>query len=244
MKSILLYYIATGPYIQQLYDIFLPSIKYFCPKYKKTIVVLTDQKMPIKWTKQKNVEIEQRYIDHQPWPFVTMIKHVYIYKYTVMTERYKDYDYICYMNANSNCLKKYYTYWNKFYQDLEDYDILMSKHLFWPKYKDLYLDDHYQTYIQGGFFIGKYESVVSFLHEMSVYELCSINDNILPEYHDETLLNKHKTNFRQDYHIKEDNYIIASECDEMPNQIIKITKHQSKKSKVLPLDFLNWPIGS
>lgn len=91
--SICIYTIATN-----IYNIYIPkflnTLVNFLPTYKKKVVILTDSETQYK---QDCIEIEQHYLEHKPWPYITMRKFHYIQSYKSSSDGYV---YCAFFNAN------------------------------------------------------------------------------------------------------------------------------------------------
>ena len=240
MKSILIIYIATGYYIEQLYDIFLPNINNFCPQYKKHICILTNKNLENEQFKNldSNITYDSHYIEFLPWPITTMIKHVYIYKYSL---QYPNYDYVCFMNANIKCLNKSQEYWNMFYDDLNNYDILLCNH------HECYFLDTENNYVQAGFFIGKYESMQNICYDIGKIECDKLKNRNIPEWHDETIMNEFFHDINNKYNYKQDHYIIhdgyfgdkTNELCDKYNVCVQMCWHKSKYHNKFEINFMD-----
>jgi hypothetical protein len=80
----------------------LESLPLFLPEYKKIVVLLTDglEEYNNYEDPDNNIYIDRRYINHYPWPVVTLYKHFLI------KENKIDCDYVCYFNADITITKE------------------------------------------------------------------------------------------------------------------------------------------
>ena len=190
MKNIIIYYIATGPYVK-FFDKFIDSVKNFLPNDKKTVVLLTDSKENI--VGGDDIFIKQHYIQHFCWPIVTLFKMKYILDYFV-----DDCDYAFYINSNSYCkdglsldLKKNMTFAKHYCNDGKQYNDYNKHQL---KESESFIDYNNLPsdirYCQGAFFGGKPSYLKTFCIE--IYEMIQkdLEKNIIPTWHDESYLNK------------------------------------------------------
>lgn len=100
MKIIAIYYIATSNYKNAFLN-FLEGLQLFLPNLKKIVVLLTDGLEEYNGYKdfKNNIYIDRRYINHYPWPIITLYKHYLI------NENKIDCDYACYFNADIEIVK-------------------------------------------------------------------------------------------------------------------------------------------
>ena len=170
--KILICYISTGVYNEN-YEKFYNSVQYFLPNIEKKILTISD--------------IEHKsdyhyYISRAPWPIVTLLKFWYISE-AIKNIDISDITHIMYVNANVRFLNKEQEFNNHFINNLQNNDLLFSYHHGGD-------EGIYENYIVGGFSIGKKDSYIELCNIHNKITLNNLNKCYVPQFHDETVLNK------------------------------------------------------
>lgn len=192
MKTLAIYYIATSNY-KMGFEHFKKNLHYFFPQFKKTVIVISDGLNEWNDVEENGILYKVHHIQHFCWPIITLFKMKYIFDFKIEA------DYACYFNGNLQCNFDY-NYENS---NIDFNKLNVSVHAFssdsdeYDGYRfgitDVnsiaYINRPYK-YIQGGFFFGPSNIVYNMCKEVS--EMCEIDlkKNIIPQWHDESYLNK------------------------------------------------------
>ena len=202
MKTIAVYYIATNVYCE-MFAGFLDSLKYFMPTYKKVVVLLTDglEEYDGYNDTENNISVDRRYINHYPWPIITLYKH-----YLILSNRI-DCDYAVYFNADIICNEEFKYTDNTF--DMGKMNFTSHANV---RYKDSTIDNHaftYEhensmrsayrfaldenrnnTYCQAAFFFGESNLFFTMCKEIFEYVDTDLRGNyVYLKWHDESYMN-------------------------------------------------------
>ncbi len=205
--KILICYISTGIYNDN-YEKFYNSIQNFLPGIEKKILTISD--------------IEHKsdyhyYISHAPWPIVTLLKFWYISE-ALKTIDLTDIIYIMYVNANARFINKDQEFNNRFICELQNNDLLFSYHHGSDK-------EEYEKYIVGGFSIGKKDSYIELCNIHNKVTLNNLNNCHIPEFHDETVLNKiyHNGSLNK-FNLHIEHYIMTDPKNESQSKYVYMRK--------------------
>lgn len=184
MKKITIYYIATSSYTV-FWDGFISTLDNLLPDYHKHVILITDalENVPEKYS--DNITIERHYIDHYPWPIITLFKFYYMLKFPPQI----DSDYVSYFNANCKFRKTELgdSWLNKDKVNLTYHFGCQWSHNL-NSMKNQY--DNSIPYCQGGLIVMpyKYYKPLCEWHYNRVQEY--LKKNQIPPRHDETILNE------------------------------------------------------
>lgn len=192
MKHLAIYYIATSNY-KMGFEHFKKNIGSLYPDFRKTVIILSDGLEEWDNVVEDNITYKTYHIDHFPWPIVTLFKMKHIYDHRI------DCDYVCYFNGNLQYNPNYDTSLNKI--DLSKLNV--SRHVgsnpnteYDNKEREnvapnsqAYIGHNYK-YIHGGLFIGPSDIVYEMCKDISKMCEIDLSKNIIPQYHDESYLNK------------------------------------------------------
>lgn len=170
--KILICYISTGIYNEN-YEKFYNSIPRFLPGIEKKILAISDIEHKSDY---------HHYISHAPWPIVTLLKFWYISE-ALKTIDLSDITHIMYVNANARFMCKDQKFNNRFIHNLQNNDLLFSYHHGGD-------GGTFNDYIVGGFSIGKKDSYIELCDIHNKVTLDNLNNCYVPQFHDETVLNK------------------------------------------------------
>lgn len=188
MKKLTIIYIATDKYID-LFDQFYKSVLQL--RGDKNLILITNSDTD--FVQNENCPIQKIYINHLPWPLITLLKFHYIYNVLDNCGEYVLY-------ANSNFL------FNRDFQIEEDDQLHFSyvdtkfynsQYGFWPSMNEF---DRSLKHVLGGFFYAKKE----LLKDVCESIISDINEKLMKRIiypmHDETALNlyysEHKDNVK------------------------------------------------
>ena len=192
METLAIYYIATSNY-KMGFEHFKKKLHYFFPQFKKTVVILSDGLDEWDNVEENGILYKVNHIQHFCWPIITLFKMKYINDFQIES------DYACYFNGNLQCNVNYdYKNSNIDFNKLNvsihvcssDNDEYDGKRFANIDVNSIaYISKPYK-YIQGGFFFGPSNIVYGMCKEVS--EMCEIDlkKNIIPQWHDESYLNK------------------------------------------------------
>lgn len=184
-----IYYIATSNY-KMGFKYFKANLKYFYPNIKKTVVVISDGLKEWDDVVEDDITYKVYTINHYPWPIITL------FKMKLILDHWIDCDYCFYFNGNLQ--------YNK---DCKDTNLILdklnvSRHTFsnedvydGNKFENVshlskaYIDKPY-SYIHGGFFGGDSKIVKRMCEDISNMVECDLKNNVIPQWHDESYLNK------------------------------------------------------
>lgn len=193
-----IYYIATSNY-KAGFEFFNKNLHYFYPEFNKTVVILSDgltewDKVISKNPEGTEINYEVYHIDHFCWPIIALFKMKLILDHKI------DCDYVCYFNANLQFNKDYDYSTNNI--DLTGLNLSRpctcnensefdGSGFAWAinKKSQAYIEEPY-TYISGGLFLGPPEIVYKMCEEVNEMVEIDLNKNIIPQWHDESYLNK------------------------------------------------------
>ena len=188
-----IYYIATSNY-KMGFEHFKKNLPFLFPNMEKTVVILSDGLREWDNVVEDNIIYKVYYIDHFCWPIITLFKMKYIKDHKV------DCDYACYFNANLQFNKDYDYSTN----NIDLTGLNLSRHCTcdensefdgsgyaWAinKESQAYIEEPY-TYVIGGLFLGPSEIVYKMCEEVSDMVEKDLKRNIIPQWHDESYLNK------------------------------------------------------
>lgn len=188
-----IYYIATSNY-KMGFDHFKKNLQYFYPNEEKTIIILSDGLKEWNNIKENNITYKVYYIQHFPWPIITLFKMKYILDFWD-----DSFDYVCYFNGNLQYNKDFDETTSKI--DLNKLNV--SRHCLRNKNNEFdgsqfaniseqslaYISYPYK-YIHGGFFFGPSDIVKKMCNGVSKMVGEDLKKNIIPQWHDESYLNK------------------------------------------------------
>lgn len=185
-----IYYIATSNY-KMGFEHFRKNIHLFAPHLEKEVVVLSDGLEEWNDKEENGVKYKVHYIRHHVWPIITLFKMKYILDF-----KDNSYDYVCYFNGNLQYNPQYRIYfdWEKLNVSRHTFSDANDKYdgnKFESVSKDsvAYIDKYYQ-YIHGGLFFGKASIVYKMCEDVSNMVEIDLKNNIIPQWHDESYLNK------------------------------------------------------
>lgn len=186
MNTVTIYIIATSNYKQGFLNM-VDTLQYFLPSYKKTVVLISDGLQEWNNVEKDGINFKVYYIQHYPWPIITLFKMKYILDY------WNESDYAFFLNADLQCNKDSDETWLD-----KDKLICTSSHfsgIFAEKEtskdsKAYVSDSNVHKYRIAAFFGGPCEIVKQMCN--SVYEMLQIDlsHNIIPKWHDQSYLYK------------------------------------------------------
>ncbi len=194
MKHLVIYFIATSRYKRGFIS-FKESLKYFFPEMRKTVIILSDGLE--NWNNKEEFDITYKvfHVDHFYWPIITLFKMKYI------LDHRQDCDFVCYFNADLQFNPDYKTPLSKI---LDLTKLNLTRHGW--HYDDTLYDgsifannineeslafiSHEYTYVQACFFFGPKEIVYKMCKDVSNWVKLDLMKNIIPQWHDESYLNK------------------------------------------------------
>ena len=199
MKTLAIYYIATSNY-KIGFEHFKKNLHYFFPQFKKTVIVISDGLNEWNDVEENGILYKVHHIQHFCWPIITLFKMKYIFDFKIEA------DYACYFNGNLQCNIDYnYENSNIDFNKLNvsvhthslDDELYDGKHFANIDTNSIAYISRPYKYIQGGFFFGPSNIIYNMCKEVS--EMCEIDlkKNIIPQWHDESYLNKWCTNNEQ-----------------------------------------------
>lgn len=176
---IVIYYIATSVY-KKGFETFKKCLPKFFPEQEKTVVVISDGLEEC--SSEEKITYKFHYIEHLPWPIITLFKMQYILDY------WEDGDQAYYFNADFHAIHDGYKYL--------DLTKLNSDLLTGPRFietndkSQAFIENKQTLFASGGFFGGP-----SYLVKQMCEEVCSmmrkdLRKNIIPKWHDQGYLNR------------------------------------------------------
>lgn len=189
MKTVI-YYISTSNY-KMGFEHFRKNISNFLPDSEKTVVVMSDGLDEWNGKIEDGVLYKVYHIQHYPWPIITL------FKMKLILDHWEKADYAFYFNGNLQ-------YNPECKDNLLDLSKLnVSRHTFCNEgipydgscFEDVsqlslaYIGKPY-AYIHGGFFGGAADIVRKMCEDVSYMVERDLLANIIPQWHDESYLNK------------------------------------------------------
>lgn len=197
MKHIAIYYIATSNY-KEGFKYFKQNLEYFYPEMQKTVIILSDGLDEWDNVTEGNISYKVHHIQHMPWPIIALFKMNYIVEHKINC------DYVCFIQANLQ-INKDYDYnstridlsklnltRHSYAENTKDNIVVLDGYKYAPSInKDsvAYIHKPY-TYVQAGFFIGPADVVYDMCTSISQMVEIDLRRNIIPQWHDESYLNK------------------------------------------------------
>ncbi len=199
-KKIAILYISTGKYLVFWDNFYKEMEKYFLPKHQKTYFLFTD-KDDLKVEKNV-VKIHQ---DQLPYPYITFKRFHF---FDGVKDKLKEYDYIYFVNGTM--LPK--TEINEEIFPTEEQEIMATiravdfrrNYLPWFRYarnknsKAYISPKEGKYYVMGGFNGGTSKGFLKAIETMKQWTDEDIKNNIIPRYHDESMLNRYVINQMQE----------------------------------------------
>lgn len=188
-------YIATGRYTVFWKDFYLSAKKYLLtpPRVQKDFFVFTDNEH-IDF--EENADVFKIYQKKLGWPYDTMMRFD---MFLTQEEKLKEYDYIYFFNANMEFVAPV---GDEFLPD--ESGLVMGLHPgYYGKKPDEYPYDRnpkstaYIPYGQGKHYVqgclngGTSEAYLKLCHECSKMVHTDLDNNVIPKFHDESVLNKY-----------------------------------------------------
>ena len=192
MKTLVIYYIATSNY-KMGFEHFQKNLHYFFPQLKKTVIIISDGLEEWDGVEEKGITYKVHHIYHLCWPIIAL------FKMKLICDFWEEGDYACYFNGTLQCNINY---------DYKNHNIHPNKlnvtvhacsndeNMFDGEYfanidinSQAYIKRKYK-YVQAGFFFGPSQIVYDMCQNVS--KMCEIDlkKNIIPQWHDESYLNK------------------------------------------------------
>lgn len=198
-KKIAILYISTGKYLVFWDNFYKEMEKYFLPKHQKTYFLFTDKddlKVP-----SNVVKIHQ---DQLPYPWITFKRFHF---FDAVKDKLKEYDYIYFVNGTM--LPK--TEINEEIFPTESQEIMATiravdfrrNYLPWFRYarnknsKAYISPKEGKYYVMGGFNGGTSNGFLKAIETMKQWTDEDIKNNVIPRYHDESMLNRYVINQMQ-----------------------------------------------
>ena len=194
MKHLVIYFIATSKY-KEGFKYFKENLRYFFPDMRKTIVILSDGLENWNNVVEEDISYKVFHIDHFYWPIIALFKMKYILDYK------QDCDFVCYFNADLQFNPNYkiplsevldLTKLNLTRHSWHYDDTLYDGNIFAYNIdrRSLAFISHEYTYVQSCFFLGPAEIIYKMCHDISNWVKLDLKKNIIPQWHDESYLNK------------------------------------------------------
>lgn len=192
-KHLVIYYIATSNYKNGFVH-FKKNISHLYPEMRKTVIVLSDGLKEWDGVIEGNITYKVYYIEHFCWPIITLFKMKYMLEHKI------DCDYAMYANGDI----QYNKYCNVSLDKLIDLNKLnVSRHCYCDinvtfdnkRFENIdksslaYIDKPY-TYIQAGLIIGSADVFFKMCKDVCDMVEIDLKKNIIPQWHDESYLNK------------------------------------------------------
>ncbi len=231
--KVAVFYIATGRYITFFEGLYNSAKKYFLNGHDKTFFVFTDNnKFPCS-DKDDVIIVPQ---EHLPWPYSTLLRYDMFLK---VEEQLKDYDFCYYINANCEFKKEVgeeifptekqglvATIWaDQYYEEPDDYPYCRNEK------SNAYIPYGVgKNYYMGGFNGGRVKDFIEMSKEISRMTAEDIKNDQIPEFHDQSMINKYLLN--RDILVLEPNYCYPAKwkikpfCNDVKLEIVK--KHHYK----------------
>lgn len=168
MKHFAIYYIATSNY-KMGFEHFKKNLPYFYPDMRKTVIILSDGLTEWDNVVEGNITYKVFHINHFCWPIITLFKMKFILDHKI------DCDYAIYFNGNL----QYNPQARMKPLDLSKLNV--STHVYHSDSSD---------YVMGGLFFGAASIFYKMCEDVSIMVENSLKRNIIPKWHDETLLNE------------------------------------------------------
>ena len=207
METLAIYYIATSNY-KFGFTHFQQNLHYFFPQFKKTVIIISDGLSEWNNITKNGINYKVIHIHHLCWPIITLFKMKFIFDFQIDT------DYACYLNADLQCN------FNYDYQtsNIDFNKLNVSVHVFSKDYM-MYDNEIFESispesqayvsmpykYVHGGFFFGPSHIVYDMCQNISKMCEKDLKKNIIPQFHDESYLNKWCTD--NEHLIKRDRFI-------------------------------------
>ncbi len=199
-KKVAILYMATGKYIAFWDDFYQAMEKYFLPNHKKTYFLFTDHddlKVP-----ENVIKIHQ---DQLPWPYITFKRFHF---FDGVKEQLKEFDYIYFLNGTMMPLAEI----NEEIFPTDEQEIAVTiragdfrrKHKLWFRYSrnkksKSYIAPHEgKYYVMGGFNGGTSKGFLKLIDTLKKWTDIDIQNNIVPAWHDESMLNRYVINLFYD----------------------------------------------
>jgi len=195
-KTLGIYYLATSIYSIGFKN-FIKDLNLFLPEVDKTIIILSDELSSYDGKVIDGIKYKHCYINHYPWPIITLFKMYHIY-----TNR-GNYDYVMYCDStliyNRNTKVNLDTWLNSeriiltrhAMSNLNDDSDGSSFNCYPIQNSSSYIDPETKfKYVQAGFFFGPSNLVYKMCYEIIEMIKHDMNSRIIPKWHDETYLNK------------------------------------------------------
>jgi len=232
MKVAILY-IATGRYITFFKSLYESCEKYFLKNHEKTYFVFTDNDNFDYSDKENVIKVEQK---HLGWPYDTLMRYDMFLK---IEDKLKEYDFCYYINANCEVKKPIgeeifpteeqglmATIWaDHYYEAPDDHPYCRNEK------SSAYIPfGEGEYYFMGGFNGGRINDFIKMSKEISLMTKEDIENDAIPEFHDQSMINKYLLN--KNILVMNPNYCYPSRwkikpfCDDIKNEIIK--KHHYK----------------
>ena len=191
MKKIGVLVIATNKYIKFFKSLENEIYKFFLPSEDVRIVLFTNKL----YFTPKNYKTKLIYINHENWPFITLKRFEY---FNNNLEELKNFDYLFYIDVDMKIINEIDSsilsnligtihpgYHNKLNKEYPTSNNKYSKAFISEKEK-LNLENYYA----GGFFGGTKDYFLKMTNELDTNIKEDINNNAIPQWHDESHLNK------------------------------------------------------
>lgn len=198
MKHLGIYFIATSNY-KTGFQYFQKNLHLLYPEMKKTVIILSDGLEEWDGIVEGNTSYIVHKIPHYPWPIITLFKMKYILDYRIPC------DYICYVNGNLQINPKFDFSKINEYIDLDKLNVTRHSWYLVDTFEDKngsaydkglkkesrsYIPEPY-IYIQAAFFIGPTMLVRRMCEDVCNMCEADLKENIIPNYHDESYLNRY-----------------------------------------------------
>lgn len=232
-----IYYIATSNY-KEGFKHFMQNIKCLFPNHHKTIFVLSDGLQEWNGYKEAGITCVVHNIQHFPWPIITLFKMKYILDYWDDTV-----EYVFYFNGNLQynpqyglpIINKLCVSTHCFSSDDDCYDGHRFANI--NEHTVAYIDKPYK-YVHGGLFLGPSPIVKKMCKEVCRMCEMDLQNNIIPQWHDESYLNKWCSN-NEELVIKQSLIAYGKFDIHKPFAIIETIKKDRRIGKV----YLPTPLG-
>jgi hypothetical protein len=192
-KKVAVIFIGTNNYIKFFPKYYSSIREFFLPKTKKYFFVFTDR-VKEDFLKNKSDVLLVK-IDHEKWPLSTMKRFEYLNR---IEKKLEDYSHIIYFDAdmyiNSEITEKEFFCHDKKLFGVRHPNFVKKKGLF--EYRKISTagvscEDDLSTYWQGCFWGGQREAVLILSKELEKRTNIDLKNGIIPEWHDESQLNKY-----------------------------------------------------
>lgn len=194
MKTLIIYYIVTSNY-KMGFEHFKKNLHYFFPQFKKTVIIISDGLKEWDNVEENGITYKVHHIHHFCWPIIAL------FKMKLICDFWEEGDYACYFNGNLECNINYdyentniqFNKLNVSFHICSNDEVIYDDEYFAniSKNSQAYIFKKYKyKYVQAGFFFGPSHIVYNMCEYVS--KMCEIDlkNNIIPQWHDESYLNK------------------------------------------------------